>query len=57
LKGIGYDALFQFENAIEYFMNALSLEIENQKVVIRSIKQTVAKLLNQLDILKDDTGN
>jgi hypothetical protein len=57
LKGIGYDALFQFENAIEYFMRALSLEVENQKVVIRSIKQTVAKLLNQLDILKDDTGN
>ena len=38
-------------------MNALSLESENQKVVIKSIKQTVAKLLNQLDILKDDSCN
>jgi hypothetical protein len=35
-------------------MDALKLETENQSVVIRSIKQTVAKFVDQIDILTEE---
>jgi hypothetical protein len=54
LRGIAFDAIFKFDEAIILYIEALKYEIDHKDVIIKSITQTVAKYLGKLEILKEN---
>jgi hypothetical protein len=53
LRGVAFDAIFKFEEAIILYIEALKYEVDHKDLIIKSIAQTVAKFLSRLELLEE----
>ncbi len=53
MRGVAFDAIFKFEEAIILYIEALKYEVDHKDLIIKSIAQTVAKFLSRLELLEE----
>jgi hypothetical protein len=46
---VAYDVLLKFEEALDFFLCALSLEKEHDYIIIKNLVKTLYKLINKVD--------